>query len=80
MFEKAKYLLQMKGLVVLKPGATDGPYIVAGIANNVHTVTPGKGNSLKCNSASINAKSMLCEHVLAVAEHIHFIKIWSTVF
>ena len=70
MFEKAKYLLHKKGLVVPKPGATDGSYIVAGNANNVYTVTPGKGNSLKCDRARVNAKSKICEHVLAVAEHI----------
>ena len=70
MFEKAKYLLQKKGLVVPKPGATDGSYIVAGNANNVYTVTPGKGNSLKCDRARVNAKSKICEHVLAVAEDI----------
>ena len=75
MFEKAKYLLQKKGLVVPKPGATDGPYIVAGNivagnANNVYTVTPRKGNSLKCDRACVNIKSKICEHVLAAAEHI----------
>ena len=70
MFEKAKYLLQKKGLVVPKPGATDGSYIVAGNANNVYTVTPRKGNSLKCDKACVNAKSKICKHVLAVAEHI----------
>ena len=70
MFEKAKYLLQKKDLVVPKPGATDGSYIVAGNANNVYTVTSGKGNSLKCDRACVNTKSNICEHVLAVAEHI----------
>ena len=70
MFEKAKYLSQKKCLVVPKPGATDGSYIVAGNANNVYTVTPGKGNSLKCDRACVNAKSKICEHVLAVAEDI----------
>ena len=43
-FEKAKCLLQKKGLVVPKPGATDGSYIAAGSANNVYTVTTGKVN------------------------------------
>ena len=70
MFEKAKYLLHKKGLVVPKPGATDGSYIVAGNANNVYTVTPRNGNSLKCDKACVNAKSKICEHVLSVAEHI----------
>ena len=46
MFEKAKYLLQKKGLVVPKPAATDGSYIVGGNANNVYTVIPRKGSSL----------------------------------
>ena len=70
MIERAKCLLQKKNLVVLKLGATDGSYIVAGSANNVYTVTPGKGSFLKYNRACINAKSKICEHFLAVAEHI----------
>ena len=70
MFEKAKYLLQKKGSIVPKPGATDGSYTVAGNANNAYTVTPGKRNSLKCDRACVNAKSKICEHVLAVAERI----------
>ena len=70
MSEKAKSLLQKKGLVVPKPGATDRSYIVAGSANNVYTVTPGKGNSLKCDRSCINAKSKICKYVLAVAERI----------
>ena len=70
MFEKAKCLLQKKGLVVPNPGATDGSYIIAGSINNVYTVIPEKVNSLKCDRASINAKLKICEHVLAAAEHI----------
>ena len=70
MFEKAKCLSQTKCLVVPKPGATDGSYIVAGNANNAYAVTTGKGNSLQCDRACLNAKSKICEHVLAVAEHI----------
>ena len=71
MFEKAKYLLQKKGSIVPKPGATDGSYTVAGNANNAYTVTPGKRRkSLKCDRACVNAKSKICEHVLAVAERI----------
>ena len=54
MFEKAKCSLQKKGLAVPKPGATDGSYIVAGSANNVYIVIPGKGHVLM---ACINAKS-----------------------
>ena len=48
-FEKAKCLLQKKGLVVPNPGATDGSYIIAGSFNNVYTVIPEKVNSLKCD-------------------------------
>ena len=70
MVEKAKCLLQKKGLVVPKPGATGGSYIVSVSANNVYTVTPGKGNSLKYDRACINIKSKICEHILAIAEHI----------
>ena len=70
MFEKAKSLLQKKGLVVPKPGATDRSYFVAGSANNVYTVTPGKRNSLKCDRSCINAKSKICKHVLRVDERI----------
>ena len=33
-------------------------------------LTPGKGNSLKTDRACADAKSKICEHVLAVAEHI----------
>ena len=53
MFEKAKCLLQKKGLVVPKPGATDGSYIATGSVNNVYIVTSGKVNSLKCDRAHI---------------------------
>ena len=70
MFEKTKCLLQKKGLVVSKPGATDGSYIVTGSANNAYTVTPGKRNSLKYDRTCINVKSRIFEHALAVAEHI----------
>ena len=66
----SKCLLQKKGLVVSKPGATDGSYIVAGSASNVYTVTSRKGNSLECERTCINAKSKICYDVLAVAERI----------
>ena len=62
MFEKAECLLQKKGLVVPNPGATNGSYIIAGSTNNVYLMIPER----RC----INAKSKICEHVLAVAEHI----------
>ena len=67
-------LLQKKGLVVSTTGATDGSYIVAGSTNNVYTVTPRKGNSLKCERTCINAKSKIRYDVLATAERIG---VWS---
>ena len=70
MFEKANNLLQTEGLVIQKPGATDGSYIVAGTANNLFTVNRGKGKaSLKCEKTCIHSKTKICKHVLAVAEH-----------
>ena len=70
MFEKTKCFLQKKGIAVPKLGAADKSYIFAGSANNAYTVATGNGNSLKCDKACINAKSKICEHVLAIAEHI----------
>ena len=69
-FEKAKCLLQEQGLLVPKLGATNWSYIFAGSTNNAYTMTPAKGNSLKCDKACINAKSTICKNVLAAAEHI----------
>ena len=53
-----------------KPWCSDGSYIIAGSTNNVYTVIPEKGISLKCDRACINAKSKICEHNPAAAEHI----------
>ena len=66
-----KCLLQKKGLVVPNPGSTDGSYIIAGSTNNVYTVIPEKGNSLKCDRACINVQ---------IFKMVHFIKICSIVF
>ena len=68
MFEKAKSLVRNDGLVLEKPGATDGSYIVAGSANRIFCVSPGKGGSFKCDRSCINSRTKICEHVIAVAE------------
>ena len=76
MLEKVKDLLQKKGLAVPKPGATDESYVVAGSANDVYSVTPGKGNSLKCDRICINATSKICKHFLAVTGHIGILSVF----
>ena len=43
MFEKAKSLVRNDGLVLEKPGATDGSYIVAGSADRIFCVSFVKG-------------------------------------
>ena len=68
MFEKANSLVRNDGLVLEKPGATDGSYIVAGSANRIFCVSPGKGGSFKCDRSCINSRTKICEHVIAVAE------------
>ena len=68
MFEKASKLLATKGNVILKPGADDASFIVAGRSNNVHSVTPGKGGSLTCDKTCTNHATKICEHILAVAQ------------
>ena len=68
MFEKAKSLVRNDGLVLEKPGATDGSYIVAGSANRIFCVSSGKGGSFKCDRSCINSRTKICEHVIAVAE------------
>ena len=35
MFEKAASLIQVDGLVILKPGSSDGSYVVAGTCNRI---------------------------------------------
>ena len=68
MFEKAKSLVRNDGLVLEKPGATDGSYIVAGSVNRIFCVSSGKGGSFKCDRSCINSRTKICEHVIAVAE------------
>ena len=68
MFEKAKSLVRNDGLVLEKPGATDGSYIAAGSANLIFCVSPGKGGSFKCDRSCINSRTKTCEHVIAVTE------------
>ena len=68
MFEKANELLQYEDLIVKKPGADDGSYIVAGHTNQIYCVTPGKGGSFKCDQNCVNATTKICEHTIAVAE------------
>jgi len=68
MFQEASDLLQIEGMVIPKPGSTNSSYIVGGKANNIYSVTPGKGNSLKCKRSCINFSSNVCKHILAVAE------------
>ena len=68
MFEKAKSLVRNDGLVLEKPGAIDGSYIVAGSANRIFCVSPGKGGSFNCVRSCINNRTKICEHVIAVAE------------
>ena len=68
MFDWANKLLANNDFVIPKPGATDGPYIVAAKMNRVFTVTTGQGGSLHCDKACRNKTTRICKHVLAVAE------------
>ena len=68
MFEKAVSLIQTNGLVIPKPGSSDGSYIVRGTCNSIFYVTPGKRGSFKCDRTCINSTANICEHVIAVAE------------
>ena len=68
MFEKVASLIQAYGLVILKPGSSDGSYVVAGTCNRMFCVTPGKGGSFKCDCTCINSTIKNCEHVISVAE------------
>ena len=65
---KATNLLGTPGNVIPKPSATDESYIVAGRANKVHSVKPGKGGSWTCDRVCINSSTKMCEHTLAVAQ------------
>ena len=67
MFSKAEKLATSDKQVVPKPGARDGSYIVGGSFNNIYCVTPGKGDSLKCDRSCLHFSTKICEHVLAVA-------------
>lgn len=67
LFDKADKLATTQNNVIPKPGASDGSYVVAGYGNTTHSVTPGKGGSLKCDRSCINASTGICEHVIAVA-------------
>ncbi len=69
MFEKADKLVSTDGNVILKPGGTDGAYVVAGHSNRILIVTPGKGGALSCDRSCPNRSTRLCEHALAVAAH-----------
>lgn len=68
LFDKAATLVSTPGSVVPKPGASDGSFMVAGVSNKVHSVTPGKGGSLTCDSHCVNRSTKICEHTLAVAQ------------
>ena len=46
MFEKAASLIQTDGLVIPKPGSSDGLYVVAGTCNRIFCLTPGKEDRL----------------------------------
>ncbi|CAB4038427.1 Hypothetical predicted protein, partial [Paramuricea clavata] len=67
LFDKADKLARTPNNVIPKPGVSDGSYVVAGYGNRTHSVTPGKGGSLKCDRSCINASTGICEHVIAVA-------------
>ena len=67
-FEKAASLIQADGIVILKPGSSNGSYVVAGTCNRIFCVTPGKGGSFKCDRTCINSTINICEHEIAVAE------------
>ena len=49
-------------------GASNNSFIVAGHDNTTHTVTPGKGGSLKCDRACVNFSTNICKHVLAAEQ------------
>ena len=67
MISKAGDLFSTPGNVIQTPGATDGSYVVAGSANRIHSVKPGKGGSWTCDRTCINRFTKMCEHTLAVA-------------
>ena len=68
MFEKASSLIQTDGLVIPKPGSSDGSYLVAETCNRIFCVKSGKGGSFKCDRTCTNSTTNIREHVIAVAE------------
>ena len=62
MFEKAASLTQTDGLVISKPGSSDGSYVVARTCNRIFCVMGLQ------DRACINSTTNICEHVIAVAE------------
>ena len=68
MFEKASSLIQTDGLVIPKPGSSDGSYLVAETYNRIFYVKLGKGGSFKCDRTCTNSTTNIREHVIAVAE------------
>ena len=58
-FEKVNELPWHEDLIVKKPGADDGSYIVAGQTNRIYCVTPGKGGSFKCDQNCVNATTKI---------------------
>ena len=58
-FEKAKSFVRNDGLVLEKPGATDGSCIVAGSLNRIFCVSSGKGGSFKCDRSCINSRTKI---------------------
>ena len=59
LFDKAATLVSTPGSVVPKPGASDGYFMVAGVSNKVHSVTPGKGGSSSCDNNCINRSTKI---------------------
>ena len=68
MFEKASSLIQTDGLVIPKPGSSDGSYLVTETCNRIFCVKSGKGGSFKCDRTCTNSTTNIREHVIAVAE------------
>ena len=68
LFDKAANLVSTSGSVVPKPGASDESFMVVGVSNKVHSVSPGKGGSLSCDRSCVNHSTKICEHTLAVAQ------------
>ena len=59
-FKKAKSLVRNDGLVLEKPGETDGSYIVAGSANRILCASSGRGGSFKCDRSCVNSSTKIC--------------------